>query len=176
MVWTWRAAYNARNNTTRFVLQVQETLPNIYIYIYILPTKNTRKKACFFWSLRPRKPSNTSSTLNRATPGLQGGGRSGWAVQASAVGGSCRDRWRSLLSEAPVSIFRHTVISRPPPELSPRSLSPSHSRSFVWLGRHERERERERERDGVSSRPPFSLSLSVSLSLSRASGLWQGIL
>ena len=34
---------------------------------------------------------------NRATPGLQGGGRSGWTVQASAVGGSCRDSWRSLL-------------------------------------------------------------------------------
>ena len=33
MVWTWRAAYNARNNTTRFVLQVQETLPKEKIHI-----------------------------------------------------------------------------------------------------------------------------------------------
>ena len=38
------------------------------------------------------------SSIHRATPGLQGGGRSGWTVQASAVGRSCRDRWRSLLS------------------------------------------------------------------------------
>jgi hypothetical protein len=37
------------------------------------------------------------SSLIRATPGLQGGGRSGWTVQASAVGGSCRVSWRSLL-------------------------------------------------------------------------------
>jgi len=68
-----------------------------------------------YWSLRPSKPSNLlskytsncsgerdaggwlQSCINRATPGLQGGGRSGWTVQASAVGGSCRDSWRSLL-------------------------------------------------------------------------------
>ena len=57
--WLFFACVIARNNANRFVLQVQETLPKEKIYI---AQKKTREKRpfCFFWSLRPRKPSNTS--------------------------------------------------------------------------------------------------------------------
>ena len=84
---------------------------------YILPKKKHEKKGLFvfFGLYAPENLATPQSTLeivrengrrggwlpssiHRATPGLQGGGRSGWTVQASAVGRSCRDRWRSLLS------------------------------------------------------------------------------
>ena len=84
---------------------------------YILPKKKNEKKGLFvfFGLYAPENLATPQSTLqivrengrrggwlpssiHRATPGLQGGGRSGWTVQASAVGRSCRDRWRSLLS------------------------------------------------------------------------------
>ena len=84
---------------------------------YILPKKKHEKKGLFvfFGLYAPENLATPQSTLeivrengswaaglpsslNRATPGLKGGGRSGWTVQASAVGRSCRDRWRSLLS------------------------------------------------------------------------------
>jgi len=85
--------------------------------IYICPKKKHEKKGLFvfFGLYAPENLATPQSTLqivrengrrggwlpssiHRATPGLQGGGRSGWTVQASAVGRSCRDRWRSLLS------------------------------------------------------------------------------
>ena len=49
----------ARNHANRFVLQVQGDVAKRKIYI---AQKKTREKRpfCFFWSLRPRKPSNTS--------------------------------------------------------------------------------------------------------------------
>jgi len=56
--WLSFACVIARNNANRFFLQVQETLPkekNIYC-----PTREKRPFV-FFWSLRPRKPSNTSN-------------------------------------------------------------------------------------------------------------------
>jgi len=51
------------------------------------------------------------SSIHRATPGLQGGGRSGWTVQASAVGRSCRDRWRSLLCSQRYVVSKETYYS-----------------------------------------------------------------
>ena len=94
---------------------------------YILPKKKHEKKGLFvfFGLYAPENLATPQSTLeivrengrrggwlpssiHRATPGLQGGGRSGWTVQASAVGGSCRDSWRSLLcSQRYVAPPRH---------------------------------------------------------------------
>ena len=112
--WLCFACVIARNKANRFVLQVQETLPKEKVYI--LPKKKHEKKGLFvfFGLYAPENLATPQSTLeivrengrrggwlpssiNRATPGLQGGGRSGWTVQASAVGRSCRDSWRSLL-------------------------------------------------------------------------------